>query len=101
MSEENLEVQEEDVEAIEEGKASFGDPSETPEPTTPKGGTNHKRSADKTAGDKAPIMQGSSRLTKAGMIAETDMMQYGKYGAVKYGKGGYKMERRNKNYSKK
>jgi hypothetical protein len=77
MSEENLEVQEEDVEAIEEGKASFGDPSETPEPTTPKGGTNHKRSADKTAGEKAPIMQGSSRLTKAGMIADMVKKMHG------------------------
>tara|TARA_R100000278_G_scaffold110985_1_gene88390 strand:+ start:39 stop:242 length:204 start_codon:yes stop_codon:yes gene_type:complete len=44
---------------------------------------------------------GDLKKAKAGMIAETDMMQYGKYGAVKYGKGGYKMERRNKNYSKK
>lgn len=57
-------------EEINEAGASFGDPSSTPEPATPKGGMKHNRSSDKEGGEKAPIMQGSSRLTKAGMIGD-------------------------------
>jgi len=40
------------------------------------------------------------KKAKLGMAQETDMMQYGRGGANKYGKGGYKMQRRNKNYPK-
>lgn len=47
------------------------------------------------------MVKSTLKKGKLGMIAETDMMQYGKNGVIKYGKGSYVMERRNKNYSKK
>ena len=56
--------------ALDEAGASFGDPSMTPEPVTPKGGSGHKRNADKDGGEKAPVMQGNSRMTKASMIGD-------------------------------
>lgn len=40
------------------------------------------------------------KKAKLGMAQETDMMQYGQGGANKYGQGGYKATRRNKNYPK-
>ena len=40
------------------------------------------------------------KKAKLGMAQETDMMQYGQGGANKYGQGGYKATRRNKNFPK-
>jgi len=51
---------------VMEFNASFGDPSTLPEPV---GGKTPTRRADKTEGEKSPIVQGNSPKTKTGMMS--------------------------------
>jgi hypothetical protein len=65
MSDENLEVLEDDSEDLQEFKASMGDPSTVADPVSTK---DSSRPADKDAGEKKPVAQGNSPKTKVGMI---------------------------------
>lgn len=65
MSDENLEVLEDDSEDLQEFKASMGDPSMVADPAPTK---DSSRPADKDGGEKKPVAQGNSPKTKVGMI---------------------------------